>query len=97
MSVNELTSSSTGKWIVTSQGSRHIFDLDNFTYKRIPGDLSQNFSYDSEEVKLSSIKVYPKVSSSFYIFFDDLDFPDSLEHWRISSTIVSIDKYEPTS
>lgn len=93
MFVEELTSESSGSWLVTTQGSQHIFNFDNFFYKRMPQDSSSgSFHYDNLELKISRIEIYPKVNSKFYIFVDDLDFPNLLEHWRISSKIVSIQK-----
>ena len=93
MFVEELTSESSGSWLVTTQSSKHIFDLDNFLYQRNSENSSSgSFHYDGLQLRISSIKIYPKVGSRFYIFVDDFDFPDLLEHWRISSQIVSIEE-----
>ena len=35
--VTELTPGMGGRWLVTTRGSQHVFDLNTMTYTRIPG------------------------------------------------------------
>jgi len=42
--VDALSPESTGRWLITTQGSQHIWDLDAMTYWRLPGNASGMFS-----------------------------------------------------
>ena len=88
---NELKPGMTGKYLIKTRNSQHIWDLDNMLYCRMPGENSNKFSYDNDFVKLTYIIRWPKVGDYSHIFFDDLDYPDTLEQWRISSIIKSIE------
>jgi hypothetical protein len=80
-----------GRWLVTTQRSQHIWDLDAFTYTRLPGDTSQDFSEDGQEMKITRVERYPEVGEVSIVFYDDPEFPAHFEQWRQSSTIVSIE------
>ena len=88
--VDELTPDMKGKWLVTTQGSTHIWDLDDMTYKRQPGKSSPQFSEDMQIVKLTRVEIWPKVGFRSMLFYDDPDDPQHVEQWRISSRIESI-------
>lgn len=91
--VTELTAASTGRWLVTTSGSEHIFDLDYRTYTRLPGVGRGQFVGDCEPMRLYAVRVYPKVGTSFYVELDDPD--DQLSVlWRLSSTVVSIERMD---
>lgn len=93
--VDELTEGMGGKWLVTTQGSSHEWDLDNMTYKRIPGPESRAgaMSQDGDVMRITRVDRYPKVGNVSFVWYDDpSDFV--IEHWRQSSTIVSIVKME---
>jgi hypothetical protein len=46
-----------GRWLVTSQGSRHIWDLDAMTYQRLPGNGPKQFDYDGEVHHITRVQV----------------------------------------
>lgn len=84
-----LTSAHTGQWVVTTRnGTRHLFDLDRQRYRRV--SAHRPFDHDGELLELSRIEVWPTLGGSFLIWFDDPGNSDTWEHWRASSTIVSI-------
>jgi hypothetical protein len=88
--VPELGPGDTGRWVVATQRARHILDLDRRTYRREPGPGSSPMLHDRRTVSFTRIELWPKVGSVQLVWFDDPDLPDSLEHWRQSSTIRSI-------
>lgn len=87
-----LDRTSTGRWLITTQGSQHILDLDAGTWKRIPGEGRSSFSHDDEVLEFTRIEAWPRVGSIFRVVFDDPGMPDYVEHWRQSSTIKSIEE-----
>lgn len=93
--VTELDETSTGRWIVTTRGSTHLFDLDARTYSRTPGTASLHTDHDGLTVPLTRVERWPRVGSSFFIWVDDHDFPAALEHWHQSSEIRSISSAPP--
>lgn len=88
--VQELTSGCTGRWLVATRGSEHVFDLDAGTYRRTPRSGRGAFPYDGKTVVLNKIEVWPRVGCAFLIWFDDVDFPALLERWHRSSTVTAI-------
>jgi len=92
--VTALAASMGGRWLVTTQGSQHIWDLDAGTYRRLPGPSSKSFAHDRHTHRITHIEQYPQVGSRSLVWFDDPTDP-GLEHWRISSTIQSITRLDP--
>jgi hypothetical protein len=93
--VQELTPQHRGRYLVTSQGSSHVFDLDAGTYERRPGQGRQAFAHDVRTLALTRVDEWPSVGGMFLIWFDDPDRPDELGHWRQSSIIRSIEALPP--
>ncbi len=93
-SVDELDETMSGRWLVVTQGSQHEWDLDAMTYMRTPGAASKSgpFEMDGQRMKITRVDHWPKVGSVSLVWYDDPEIPDSLEHFRQSSTIVSITK-----
>lgn len=81
-----------GRWLVVTQGSSHVWDLDAKTYTRIPGpaSVSGSFAFDLQSVAISRVERWPRVGSTSLVFYDDPAHPDDVEQWRQSSQIVSI-------
>jgi len=90
-STAQLGPDSIGKWLITTQGSQHIWDLDNMTYQRLPGNGRGQFAHDNTTVHITRVDRWPHEGETFFIWFDDPDKPELLEHWRQSSTIVRIE------
>lgn len=90
--VTELTPESTGRWVLTSRGSRHLIDLDERTYERRPGPTSSTFPYDRTPLQLLRIEVWPKVGGRMLVWLHD-PVHAHLEHWRVSSTIRNITRH----
>jgi hypothetical protein len=88
--VGQLTPESAGRWLVITRGAEHVFDLDARTYRRKPRHGSARFPYDGVAVPITRVPLWPKVGSSFLIWYDDRDFPDTLERWHLSSPVASI-------
>lgn len=90
--VQELIPGMGGRWLVVTQGSSHVWDLDAKTYTRIPGpaSVSGSFAFDLQSVAISRVERWPRVGSTSLVFYDDPAHPDDVEQWRQSSQIVSI-------
>jgi hypothetical protein len=92
LEVQELTSGMRGCWVVVTQGSLHLWDLDSLTYTRIPGAASPSgaFSFDAQPMAITRIERWPRIGSTSLVWYDDPADPGGREHWRQSSRIVSI-------
>lgn len=89
---NALTSDTRGRWIVTSQGATHLWDLDEGTYTRRPGPASPSgpFDYDGIAHRIKRVTRWPCVGDQSLVWFDDPASPFDREQFRRSSVIVSI-------
>ena len=95
--VDALSPESTGRWLVTTQGSQHIWDLDAMTYRRLPGDASGMFSHDDRVVRITRVERWPAVGGTSFLWFDDPEHPAFVEHWRQSSRIEKIERLDEGS
>ncbi len=88
--VDELTEDMTGKYLVTTQGSTHLWNIDEKYYVRNPGPESKSFNipgyFNNREIYWIKVGVWPKVGSMFHTILHG-DVP-----WHQSSTIRSIEK-----
>ena len=97
VSVDELTPETTGVWAVETQGSIHIWNLDEGWYARNPGrevtiaEIFKGFTDDFNGRKnylhhCGDIMVdrWPKVGETFYVHLPPPNY------WHQSSTIKSI-------
>jgi hypothetical protein len=89
--VQSIDETSKGRYLVTTQGSQHIWDLDVMTYQRLPGSSSAAFAHDTSELQITSVERWPEVGRTSLVWFDDPAHPQLLEHWRQSSTIATIE------
>lgn len=82
-----------GRWLVTTQGTHHIWDLEALTYTRIPGADSHAGAmvHDCVAHLITRVTWWPRVGSVSLVWFDDPDRPTSHEQWRRSSRIKSIE------
>lgn len=91
--VTELTADMRGRWLVTTEGSEHIFDLDARTYTRLRGDGREKFIGDGAPMRLYSVVEFPKVGDHFRIeLFDCV--PSGLILWRVSSPVARIERLD---
>ena len=95
--VDELTPETGGVWLVTTQGSTHVWDLDNMTYERRPGSESKAgpFVLDGEPQRITKVYIWPKVGERSFVWYDDPDDPLFMEQFRISSRIDKIERVKP--
>lgn len=87
--VSELTADTGGCWLVTTQGSTHIWDLDAWTYERRPGRGRGQFQGDGVPQRIWDVKKFPQVGCSFYVELDDTA---TQVQWRLSTEVVSIER-----
>lgn len=80
-----------GRWLVTTQGSEHIWDLDEMTYCRLPGESSRRFDHDSRFHPIDRVEWWPAVGECSLIFYTD-PHERLIEQWRQSSTIRRIER-----
>lgn len=90
--VEELDETSTGRWLVTTIQSQHIWDCDARTYQRMPGPDGKQFAHDNRVVAITRVERWPRVGATSLVWFDDLDHPHLLEQWRQCSRIQSIQR-----
>lgn len=82
-----------GRWIITTKhGTRHLFDLEACTYTRLPTPRSPRMVHDGRPMRLTVIERWPTIGGTFFIWADDPDQPEAIEHWRQSGTILSIER-----
>lgn len=79
-----------GQWLVFTQGSVHLWDLDARTYRRQPGNGRSRFEWDGRTVRITHVGRWPVVGQTSLVWFDDPARPDKVEQWRQSSTIREI-------
>lgn len=91
--VSVLTRGMSGRWLVTTQGSQHVWDLDAMTYQRIPGRGSAQMAHDHQTHPIVRVEVRPIVGGYFRVWFTDPDDP-GWEQFRQSSTIRRIERLE---
>lgn len=87
--VDELTSTTGGRWLVTTQGSQHIWDLDSWTYERRPGRGRGNFQGDGVPQRIWRVGRFPRVGESFYVELDDTA---TSVQTRLSTEVVRIER-----
>lgn len=73
---------SKGRWRIVTQGSEHIWDLDEGTWVRHQRDGLNPMEIDERVQRLDSIFRWPQVGGTFYVV--------SGGRWHQSSTIRSI-------
>lgn len=90
--VDALAPQMNGSWLVTTQGSDHIWNLDHMTYTRLPRSRSRSgaFAFDRQAMAITRVERWPRVGSTSLLWYDDPTNPDDTGHWRQSSRIVSI-------
>lgn len=94
---DEFTPQSTGRWLITTQGTLHIWDLDQMTYVRMPSAAAKpgSMGHDKRPVPLTRVVRWPRVGECSCIWYDD---PDSKfwERWRVSSEVQKIERLADT-
>lgn len=93
-SVDALRPGMTGVWVVHTQGSSHVFDLDRMTWRRIPSP-SSGFGpqpTDGVEHTITEMRFWPRVGSLFVLWIDDCDSGVTKERWHRSSRIRLIER-----
>lgn len=95
--VGELTAGMRGRWVVASQGSTHLWDLDALTFTRRSGPASPSgaFDYDGIAHRITRVSRWPRVGDQSLVWFDDPASPFDTEQFRRSSVIVSITRDLP--
>lgn len=95
---DELTPQSTGRWLITTEHSLHIWDLDEMTYTRLPKlPEAQPHAHDETVVNIYRVVRWPKVGARPYLWFDDPEHPKNLRDWRINTTVLKIERLVDTS
>lgn len=89
----ELGAQALGRWLITTQGSRHVLEIGHgwTRWTRIPGSNSFAFGGEGDLVDVS-VRRWPKVGGSLFV---DIHGPTG--EWRQSSTIQRIVKLIPVA
>lgn len=81
-----------GRWLITTQTSQHVLDLDAGTWQRLPGQDAPTFRYDLTPLCWTRLDLWPAVGGAMLVCFDVQDGMFTVEHWRLSSPIRSIER-----
>ncbi|TQL60076.1 hypothetical protein FB474_1453 [Oryzihumus leptocrescens] len=87
--MDELGPGMSGRWVVHTRGSTHVWDMDARTYARHPRTPAAAMPHDGVDHPIRSVGAWPRVGAHSYVVFDDPQH-SALEHWRQSGTILSI-------
>jgi len=90
----ELTPTTRGTWLVTTDTSCHVWDLDNMTYQRLPGSRAPLLRFDQQMLAITRVECWPKVGQQSLIYYDDPNAPWLVEQWRLSATTIRIELLE---
>jgi hypothetical protein len=92
--IDKITPDMSGSYVITTRNTIHKWNMSDgtITYSRHPLDQSNPFWSDGEEYRITTVIKWPEVGESFGFYFDDPEYPDTVEHWRASSTVKSIEE-----
>ncbi|WP_150461067.1 hypothetical protein [Nesterenkonia ebinurensis] len=96
--IARLTAGSGGRWLVTTEGSQSIWDLEKMTYLRSPrrNSVSGALERDHEQWKILQVLRWPQVGDYFHVLFEKPDAPQlangMIIKFRTSSIIRSIER-----
>ena len=92
--IDKITPDMNGNYIITTRNTKHHWNMvdGDITYSRHPMDDSNPFWSDGQECKITTVIKWPEVGESFGFYFDDPAYPEQMEHWRVSSTVKSIER-----
>ena len=80
-----------GAWRITTQGSVHIWNLDDMTWVRQQVDGLNPMAKDGKPVHLIEVVRWPEVGGTFYVLCSER--PQAMRHeWHQSSTIRAIEE-----
>ena len=82
-----------GRWLVTTQGSEHIWDLDDMTYTRMRGEGRERLKFDGQTQPIASVGRWPRVGATFLVYYNDPTDPH-IEQARRSSLIRTIERLD---
>ena len=87
LEVRELTGGESGCWVVTTEHSEHMFDLDAGTVERVPGPDAVPFSSDRPR-PLRTIEQCQVGKRGYWTVFSD-DFMVEFK-WHLSTEVLRI-------
>jgi hypothetical protein len=91
---DELGPQDSGVWLICTNGTRHVWDLDRRLFCRIPGRLTRAalMPFDETALRWSRVQAWLGVGARLIVWFDDPGAagPATVEHFRASSTIAMI-------
>lgn len=98
--VDELTADMLGVWLVTTEGSRSIWDLEDMTYTRTPlnDGISGPRLWDGETKPILQVLKWPQIGHPSGLSFirDDVPREEGLVvRTRLTSEVQSIERLEP--
>lgn len=74
--VTALAPGLTGTWEVQTSSSMHVWDLDRFTYTRVPGSAAARMTGDGVPHRIISVVAWPTVGNMSHVVFNDPGAPD---------------------
>jgi hypothetical protein len=95
--IKQLKADAKGKYLITTQGSQHLWDMDQepWTWVRMQKDGLNPMYFDERTQYIRIIEAMPAVGGTFRIWWSET--PDGMVTWHISSIIVKIEKVEEST
>lgn len=92
--VYRLDPNSTGRWLIHTNKTVHVVDLDARTYERRPGPESKPFPGDNSPMSFTRIDLWPCIGQRMMIWFDDPRAPELFEYFHLTSSVRKISRDE---
>lgn len=82
----------TGRWLVETRGTQHVWDLGRMEYTRLPRPDPEfrAMKFHSQPMRITRAVQWPKVGMQSWIWSDAPELPRDIEHYRMSSEVRSI-------
>ena len=86
-----------GRWLLTTAGETHLFDLDEMTWLRVkvPGSPGDTAPPDGVPQRIIAMDVWPKVSGRFLLAVEDPTYRLYPERWHRCADIITIEQIQP--
>lgn len=91
--IKSLSPAMRGAWLVRTERSLHLWDLDEMTYTRRPGPSDSGFGgmhWDGRPMPITHVAAWPSLGDNFIVWFDDPEDSDQREHCHSSTAVLTI-------
>ena len=78
-----------GRWLVGTRNTQHLWDLDTMAHTRLSGPRSSYMEHDGRACHISRVVIWPRVGIRAFVWVEDPSDP-LMEHYRVTSPVRSI-------